>query len=1046
MTETQSTSKPGRYDPTATEARWQEYWTEHKTFLMPNPGEAGFDPDRPKFYILDMFPYPSGAGLHVGHPVGYCATDIVARFKRMRGFNVLHPMGFDAFGLPAEQYAIEHNVHPAVTTKHNVDRYREQLQMFGFSYDWSREVATCDPPYYKFTQWIFLRMFESWYDDQARGVNSEGENEVGRARPISELVAELESGRWRVGPGYAIVREGEESTGRKWRDLSDPERRKFLDKHRLAFLDEVPVNWCPALGTVLANEEVTNEGRSDRGDHPVFRRPLQQWMLRITKFADRLLADIEELDWPEPIKIMQRNWIGRSTGAEVMFPLAGKWTVEGGRLVHAGDDDAGQQICYETAPDAIRVYTTRADTLFGATYMVLAPEHELVKQITTPEQRAAVDAYVLAAGSRSELDRTADTKEKTGVFTGAYAINPVNGQSVPIWIADYVLMGYGTGAIMAVPAHDTRDFEFAKTFNLPLVAVVQPDDGWFHEQIMRGALDAEYCTQHGKTSLVGDLMQSASSAAGTLGGITAQDATAILDGDSSWVRQVVLPAFRGDPGIFIEVFVGEGASINSPGSKLRSVCPLEDMCNLDGLLTCESQTRITEWLDGKGLGRAAVNYKLRDWIFSRQKYWGEPFPVLHARDGEHGETIGLPDDELPVELPPMEDFKPTTVGDDEVNLPEPPLSRAVEWVNVERDGRQYRRDLNTMPQWAGSCWYYLRFIDSCNTDLFCNAEAERYWMPVDLYVGGAEHAVLHLLYARFWHKVLYDLGFVSTSEPFRKLFNQGMIQGFAYRDSKGRLLPDDMVEELEPDRFASKETGEPLERIIAKMSKSLKNVVSPDEIVSELGADTFRLYEMYMGPLDASKPWNTRDVPGLHKLCQRIWRLVIDENSGDLSSVLTDDKPDADALRALHKLIKRVTEDVEQLKLNTAIAAIFDFVNFLTPRDRRPRALIDPFVLVISPFVPHLAEELWHRLGRKETLAYESWPVHDEKLARDESVEIGVQINGKMKARVTVAADADEEQIRSTALEAPKVASALEGKTIRKVIVVKGRLVNVVAN
>jgi leucyl-tRNA synthetase len=820
------------------------------------------------------------------------------------------------------------------------------------------------------------------------------------------------------------------------------ERRAFLDRYRLAYLDEVPVNWCPALGTVLANEEVTNEGLSNRGNHPVFRRPLQQWMLRITKYADRLLADIDELDWPEPIKIMQRNWIGRSTGAEVLFPLAGPWTIEGGRLRHKGDGGSGSAISYDAAPDAIRVYTTRPDTLFGATYMVLAPEHELVDQITTPEQRASVEAYVKAAATRSELDRTADTKEKTGVFTGAYAINPVNGQSIPIWIADYVLMGYGTGAIMAVPAHDTRDFEFTKTFELPLVAVVQPDDGWFHEQIMRGALDQDYCARHGKPSLVDELMQSAARAAGTLGGITAQDATAVLDGDTSWVNQVVLPVYRNDPGIFAEAFVGEGRCLNSPGSDGRAACPLEEVCALDGLWTAEAKAKITAWLERSGLGRAAVNYKLRDWIFSRQKYWGEPFPVLHAEDGG---TIAVAEAELPVELPPMEDFKPTTVGDDVETLPEPPLGRAAEWVHVERDGRRYRRDLNTMPQWAGSCWYYLRFIDPGNTERFCDPEAERYWSPVDLYVGGAEHAVLHLLYARFWHKVLFDLGYVHTREPFRKLFNQGMIQGFAYRDRRGRVLLADEVEEQGPDQFTSRETGEPVSRVIAKMSKSLKNVVSPDEIVSEWGADTFRLYEMYMGPLDASKPWNTRDVPGLYKLCQRIWRLVIEERTGVLSSKITDDEPDVETRRALHKLIKRVAGDVEQLKLNTAIAAIFDFVNFLTPRDHRPRAVIEPFVLVTSPFTPHIAEELWHRLGHAQTLADEPWPAYDEDLARDEEVEIGVQISGKLKARVLVPADATEEQIQSAAMAAPKVTAALEGKTVRKVIVVKGRLVNIVA-
>ncbi len=1040
MADTQTKSKPGRYDPSTIEPKWRQYWANDDTFRTLNPGDPGFDGSKPKFYILDMFPYPSGAGLHVGHPVGYCATDIVARYKRMRGFNVLHPMGFDAFGLPAEQYAIEHGVHPAVTTHRNIDRYREQLQAFGFSYDWSREVATCDASYYKFTQWIFLLMFNSWYDDR-----------VDRARPIGELFKALENGERPPRVSQAAAEHGGGSDipaylrdgSVKWDDLDKKDQRSIVDSYRLAHLADVSVNWCPALGTVLANEEVTSEGRSDRGNHPVFRRPLRQWMLRITKYADRLLSDLDELEWPEPIKIMQRNWIGKSRGAEALFPLAHKWSVRDGWFVHHGDGGETKIAhTYDTAPDAIRVYTTRADTLFGATYMVLAPEHELVELLTTDEHRGEVKAYVAAARARSDLDRTADTKEKTGVFTGAYAINPVNGQSIPIWIADYVLMGYGTGAIMAVPAHDTRDFEFAKKFDLPIVAVVTPDDAWFHEQVAIGALDGEYCQKHGKPDLIDRFMQSATGAAGTLGGITAQDATAILDGDTGWVRQVAMPAYADDPGFFMEAFTGEGENLNSPGSD-ESAVSLQDYCRLNGLSTPKAQAKITAWLEAKGLGRGAVNYKLRDWIFSRQKYWGEPFPVLH---GEDGETIAVDESELPTELPPIIDFKPTPAADDAETLPEPPLGRAKDWITVERDGRRYRRDLNTMPQWAGSCWYYLRFIDPQNTDHFCKADAEKYWMPVDLYVGGAEHAVLHLLYARFWHKVLYDLGYVSTREPFQKLFNQGMIQSFAYRDRRGMTVAFDRVEERGDDEFVLKDTGESVTRIVAKMSKALKNVVTPDDVIAEWGADTFRLYEMYMGPLEASKPWNTRDVPGLFKLCQRIWRLVVDENTNELSASVTNEEPDSESLRALHKLAKRITVDLEQLKLNTAIAAIFDFVNFMTPRGRRPRAIIEPFALLISPFTPHLAEELWQRLGHDKTLAYESWPEHDEALARDEEVEIGVQVNGKLKARVMVAADADEQTIREAALGEKKVTATLKGKTVRKVIVVKGRLVSIVAN
>ncbi len=1040
MANTQQSERAGRYDFAAIEATWQAYWEKNQTFRMPNPDEPGAAIGKPKYYILDMFPYPSGAGLHVGHPVGYCATDIIARYKRMRGFNVLRPMGFDAFGLPAEQHAIETGVHPVETTKKNINIYRRQLKMFGLSYDWSRELTTCDPAYYKFTQWMFARMFESWYDDECHWTAPDGKEIQGRARPIRELVAELESGRWGVDASLNVVRSPDAPGRRAWADLPKTQQYRALDRQRIAFLDEVPVNWCPALGTVLANEEVDAEGRSDRGGHPVYRRPLRQWMLRITKYAERLLADLDELDWPEPIKIMQRNWIGRSVGAEVVFPLADPWTLEDGKWKGL-DGEVKGDLSYDNFPDSIKVYTTRADTLFGATYMVLAPEHELVEQITTPDRRDEVDKYVSAARHKSDLTRTADTKEKTGVFTGAYAINPVNGQRVPVWIADYVLMGYGTGAIMAVPAHDTRDFEFAKNFNLPLIPVVEPDETWFHEQIMRGAFDRDYCEQKGKADLIDRIMKSATEAAGTLGGITAQDATAILDGDPGWVRQVALPLFTEDPGIFIESFTGVGINLNSPSRTDTGASPLE-MCDLNGLPTDEAQAKINAWLEANGVGRAAVNCRLRDWIFSRQKYWGEPFPTLHA---ENGETIVVGDEELPVELPVVEDFKPTPVADDAVALPEPPLARAKEWVRVEREGRMYRRDVNTMPQWAGSCWYYLRFIDPHNDKRFCGSEAERYWMPIDLYVGGAEHAVLHLLYARFWHKIFYDLGYVSTREPFKRLFNQGMIQSFAYRDRRGLTVGPDQVEKRGEDQYVLKRTSEPVTQVIAKMSKALKNVVNPDQIIAEYGADTFRLYEMYMGPLNVSKPWNTRDVPGLFKLCHRIWRLVVDEHTNELSAALTDEKPDEESLRLLHKTIRRVGEDIEAIKLNTAIAALFDFVNGMTPQKTRPRAVIEPFVLLLAPFAPHLAEELWHRLGHDKTLANEPWPEYDEKLAHDEEVEIAVQVCGKVRGRVMVAADADDKTMTQAAMELPKVAAAIEGKTIRKVIVVKGRLVNIVA-
>ncbi len=1033
--------KKGWYDYTVMEARWQRYWADNQTFRAPNPGEPGFDPKKPKYYVLDMFPYPSGSGLHVGHPVGYCATDIIARYKRMCGYNVLHPMGFDAFGLPAEQYAIEHNVHPRVTTRKNIDRYREQLQMFGFSYDWSRELATCDATYYKFTQWIFLCLFRSWYDPTCRWVDSEGNETLGRARPISELTAELEAGRWGVSPSGTLEREPDAEARRIWADMPADQQRTFLDAQRLARVDGVPVNWCPALGTVLANEEVTNEGRSDRGDHPVYRRPLRQWMLRITCYADRLLSDLDGLDWPEPIKLMQRNWIGRSTGAEIAFPLERSWRVDTGAWVSRTEDiDAARPLSYESFPHAIRVYTTRPDTLFGATYMVLAPEHELVEEIITDERRAEVEAYASAARHRSDMDRTADTKEKTGVFTGAFAINPVTGNPIPIWVADYVLVTYGTGAIMAVPGGDTRDFEFACKFDLPIVAVVTPPACWMEERIDEMASRVEPSAAAGFDQLAKELPELADEIAERRKRCTGlSDKTRRMLLEQAGTERL-LAHYLAHPKSWGVAYVGEGASVHSPGVDGHADVP-GGVCTLNGLSTPEAKQRIVRWLADNGVGRAAVNYKLRDWIFSRQKYWGEPFPVLHGQDGE---TVGLSDADLPVALPEVEDFKPTPAAGDAESLPEPPLGRAKEWVAVEQDGKSYRRDLNTMPQWAGSCWYYLRFIDPKNELRFCDKAAEDYWMPIDLYVGGAEHAVLHLLYARFWHKVLFDLGHVSTREPFHKLFNQGMIQGFAFRDGAGRTLGGDAVKEIGDDRFVTRETGEPVTRVIAKMSKSLKNVVNPDEIIAANGADTFRLYEMFMGPLDAAKPWNTRDVPGLFKLCRRIWRLVVDEETGACSSRLTDDEPDEAALRALHKLIKRVTGDIEQLKLNTAIAAIFDFVNFMTPRDRRPRAVIESFILVVAPFAPHLAEELWHRLGHDNTLAYEAWPPFDDALTRDLEVEVGVQINGKVRARVMVSADATEEAIQTAALGEDRIVEALLGKTVRKVIVVKGRLVNIV--
>jgi leucyl-tRNA synthetase len=892
------------------EQKWQRFWETERTFRVAD------DPDtsKPKYYVLDMFPYPSGVGLHVGHPLGYIATDIVARYKRMRGFNVLHPMGFDAFGLPAEQFAVEHGVHPRVTTEKNVDNMLRQLKSLGLSYDWDRKLSTTDVDYYKWTQWIFLQLFNSWYDEEA-----------GTARPIAELEARMARDR------------------SDWSSLSAAEKEVALSEHRLAYLAEVPVNWCPALGTVLANEEVTNEGRSERGNHPVFRRPLKQWMLRITKYGDRLISDLDLVDWPEPVKLMQRNWVGRSEGANVDFPVDGH--------------DA-----------AIRVFTTRPDTLFGATYMVLAPEHELVDALTTAEQREAVDAYRKEAAGKTDVDRMADSKTKTGVFTGAYAINPAGGGRIPIWVADYVLMGYGTGAIMAVPAQDERDWEFAEVFNLPIIRTVQPPEGW-----------------EGKA------------------------------------------------------FTGDGPAINS--------------AFLDGLKVKEAKAKMIAWLEQEGKGEGTVTYKLRDWLFSRQRYWGEPFPILH---GEDGTVRAVNEADLPVALPPMEDFKPTA-SDDPDAPPRPPLARADEdWRIVTIDGQRFERELNTMPQWAGSCWYYLRFIDNKNPDAFVAGSRESYWMGdngVDLYIGGVEHAVLHLLYARFWHKVLYDLGHVSTKEPFGRLFNQGYIQAYAYRDERGIAVdvsevvnqngrPAMDVQDQQGQQYFYK--GEPVTQEYGKMGKSLKNAVSPDEINEEYGCDTLRLYEMYMGPLEASKPWNTRDIVGVNRFLRRVWRNFVDADTDAL--LVSDEAPTDDQMRMLHKTIERMTTDMERLSFNTSIAALIECLSEWLALDRIPRALAEPFVLMLAPLAPHMAEELWQRLGHTSSLAYEPWPVAEERWLVQDTIELVVQVNGKVRGSIQVPADADKDTIIAAAREDGNVARHLDGVTIRREIYVPGRLVNIVAN
>ncbi len=938
-----------KYDPQTIEANWQAYWADQHTFATPNPGDEGFDPDKPKFYVLDMFPYPSGVGLHVGHPLGYIATDIVSRYMRMKGYNVLHPMGYDAFGLPAEQFAVEHGVHPRITTEQNIANMTRQLKRLGLSYDWDRCVATTDVDYYQWTQWIFKQLFESWFDPR--------EN---KARPIETLRAALEAGELKVDDELRAVTE-DENGARAFSELTTDEQRKTIDNHRLAYIAEVPVNWCPQLGTVLANEEVTNDGRSERGNYPVFKRPLKQWMLRITAYCERLIDELDLVDWPESVKLLQRNWVGRSRGAEVDFKVAER-------------------------EEVIRVFTTRPDTLFGATYMVLSPEHPLIDKLTTDEQRAAVEQYKKEAAAKSDIDRQAENKEKTGVFTGSFAINPVNNERIPIWTADYVMMGYGTGAIMAVPAHDTRDYEFASKFELPIVEVVSG----------------------------GDVSQ--------------------------------------------EAYTGEGKLVNSAN----------DEVSLNGLPVPEAKQRITDWLESKGLGQAKTQYKLRDWLFSRQRYWGEPFPVLHELD-EQGNQTGVvravPDDHLPVQLPGMADFKPEA-SDDPDAPPRPPLSRADEiWRIIELDGKRYERELNTMPQWAGSCWYYLRYLDPKNSERFCDPAVEKYWMNpgranneknasragIDLYVGGVEHAVLHLLYARFWHKVLFDLGHVSTPEPFGKLFNQGYIQAYYYEDERGVRVQ--ATEVVNQDGKPAAEVqgskgqqffyeGQPVTERYGKMGKSLKNAVAPDEVCEQYGCDALRLYEMYMGPLDQSKAWSTSDIVGVYRFLQRLWRNFINEETGAL--LLTEDKPSDEINRLLHKTIARVTESMEHMSYNTAIAALIELNNALVPREKLERAVAEPMLLMLAPLAPHMAEELWQKLGHSKTLTYEAWPSYDPALLKADTIELPVQVNGKMRGKITVPADADQAVIETAAQADEKVAAAMQGKQVRKVIVVPGRLVNIV--
>ncbi|MGS2587854.1 leucine--tRNA ligase [Streptomyces hebeiensis] len=931
------------------EARWQDFWDADGTYQAPNPtgdlaGDAA-EVAKPKKFVMDMFPYPSGSGLHVGHPLGYIATDVYARHQRMTGHNVLHTLGFDAFGLPAEQHAVATGTHPRVSTEDAMTNMVRQLRRLGLGHDKRRAVATIDPDFYKWTQWIFVQIFNSWYDEDAD-----------KARPIETLVAQFESGE-RATPD-----------GRPWSELSAAERADVLGEYRLAYASDAPVNWAPGLGTVLANEEVTADGRSERGNFPVFKAKLRQWNMRITAYADRLLNDLDALDWPEAIKLQQRNWIGRSEGARVDFPVG----------------DTG----------SITVFTTRQDTLFGATYMVLAPEHDLVEKIVpaawpegthevwtgghaTPVE--AVDAYRKQAAAKSDVERQAEAKDKTGVFTGAYATNPVSGEPVPVFIADYVLMGYGTGAIMAVPAHDSRDFAFARAFELPIRCVVEPSDG-------RSADPAEW-----------------------------DDAFASYD----------------------------ARIVNSANAEI----------SLDGLGVTDAKARITEWLAERGIGEGTVNYRLRDWLFSRQRYWGEPFPIVYDEDGT---AHALPESMLPLELPEVDDYSPRTFDPDDADTqPETPLSRNEDWVNVELDlGRgegvkRYRRETNTMPNWAGSCWYEMRYLDPHNGERLVDPDIERYWMGpregrphggVDLYVGGAEHAVLHLLYARFWSKVLFDLGYVSSAEPFHKLYNQGMIQAYVYRDGRGIAVPAAEVEERDGGFWYQ---GQKVSRVLGKMGKSLKNAVTPDEICAEYGADTLRLYEMAMGPLDVSRPWDTRAVIGQYRLLQRLWRNVVDETTGEATVV--DAEPGEETLRALHKAIDGVAQDMAALRFNTAIAKITELNNHLTKAGGPvPRSVAEPLVLLIAPLAPHIAEELWRKLGHTDSVVHRDFPVADPAYVVDETVVCVVQVKGKVKARLEVSPSVSDEELRALALADDGVVAALGGAAIRKVIVRAPKLVNIV--
>lgn len=946
-TEKTSTGPEHRYTPQLAnqiESRWQQYWDDNGTFHAPNPtGDLALaDGTLPedKLFVQDMFPYPSGAGLHVGHPLGYIATDVFARFNRLLGKNVLHTLGYDAFGLPAEQYAIQTGTHPRTTTVANIANMRRQLGSLGLGHDKRRSVATIDPEFYRWTQWIFLQIYQSWFDEQQQ-----------KARPIDELYPMLESGELAT------------KDGREYASLSEEEKDRAVDEFRLVYLSDSTVNWCPGLGTVLANEEVTADGRSERGNFPVFRKNLKQWMMRITAYSDRLLDDLELLDWPEKVKSMQRNWIGRSRGAEVDFRCEGH---------------------------DITVFTTRPDTLFGAEYVVLAPEHPLVDALLSPvpydddvdarwtygheDPKEAIEAYRSDIAAKSDLERQ-ENKEKTGVFLGSYATNPVNGKKLPVFTADYVLTGYGTGAIMAVPAHDERDYEYAQVFGLPITEVVAGGD--------------------------------VSSAAHT----------------------------------------GEGTYVNSAN---------DDGLDLTGKSKADAIATTIDWLAARELGVEKIQYKLRDWLFARQRYWGEPFPIVYD---EAGRPHAIPEDQLPVELPEVDDYQPVSFDpDDHDTEPQPPLAKAREWIEVEMDlgegTKTYYRDANVMPQWAGSSWYQMRYIDPTNSDAFCDIDNERYWTGprpevhgpndpggVDLYVGGVEHAVLHLLYARFWHKVLFDLGHVSSKEPYRRLYNQGYIQAYAYTDSRGVYVPAEEVEERDGEFFYH---GDKVNREYGKMGKSLKNAVAPDDIAENFGADTLRVYEMSMGPLADSRPWATKDVVGAQRFLQRLWRLVVNENTGEVAVV--DAELGKKDLQQLHRTIAGVRDDYENLRVNTVVAKLIEYVNYLTKNypDGAPRAAVEPIAVMVAPVAPHIAEELWTRLGHEGTITFVSFPSFDEKYLVDDEIELPVQVNGKVKSRVQVAADVSQDDAVAAALADDKVLAAIGEKSVVKKIVVPGRMINLV--